>query len=64
LITTLEEAYKVLKKKAPRPGKRKGAAKRLLGRYAGVIPKGMTSDKFIREVLRETLYGKIKGPVR
>lgn len=55
MSSTLKEAINSLKT-LQKPSKPKGkVSDELLGKYTGVIPKGKTSTKFIRE-LRATRY--------
>ena len=62
MASTLQQAVKALQgieiEKSPRET---GLAQKLCGKYKGAIPEGKTSTEFIREELRETLYGKIAG---
>ena len=57
--STLKEALnslKILQKPPKLKGKVSGE---LLGKYAGILPKGKTSTEFIRE-LRSSAFGKMK----
>lgn len=59
MSSTLKEAINSLKtlQKLPRPKEK--VSDKLLGKYAGIIPKGKTSTEFIRE-LRSSAFGKMK----
>jgi hypothetical protein len=59
MSSTLNEAINSLKKLQKSSKSRKKVSDDLLGKYAGVVPEGMTSTEFVRE-LRSTSYGKIK----
>ena len=57
--STLKEAISSLKVLQKSPKLKKKVSGELLGKYAGIIPKGKTSTEFIRE-LRSSAFGKIK----
>ena len=59
-MTTLKEAIEAIKAIGNITSSKKlKVADELLGKYAGIIPKGKTSTQYIKE-LRNSLYGKIK----
>lgn len=60
--STLQQAIKALEGiKIDKKIAEAKLAQKLCGKYRGVIPEGKTSTEFIRQELRETLYGKIEG---
>lgn len=60
IMTTLQDAIAAIGSiKGPRVRRKTSIAKKLLGKFKGMIPPGMTSTRFIRE-LRDGSYGKFK----
>ena len=60
-MTTLQYAIATIEtiKSHKTPRKKTSIARKLLGKFKGVIPAGKTSTQFIRE-LRDSSYGKFK----
>lgn len=57
-MTTLKEAIKSLSAFVT-PMAKGNLSRQLLGKYKGIIPKGISSSAWIKK-LRANLYGKIK----
>jgi len=59
MSSTLKEAFNSLKTLQKPPKSKEKVSTKLLGKYAGIIPKEKTSTEFIRET-RGSLFGKVK----
>lgn len=59
MSSTLKEAISSLKTLQKRPRPKERVSDKLLGKYAGIVPRGKTSTEFIRE-LRSAAFGKMK----
>lgn len=61
MSTTLQQAFETLEslRRFPAARRRRKVASALAGKLKGLLPEGMTSAAFIRN-LRDSLYGKLR----